>query len=88
MHEAFHYRHATDDGCPLVKYQCKHRLTRAHREKQLKMSCQALHNAPPNLSLIHISMAYKSLKDIIDVIRESVDVIEILKPIYNFKASE
>lgn len=27
---------------------CKHRLTRAHREKQLKMSCQALHNAPPN----------------------------------------
>ena len=26
----------------------KHRLTRAHREKQLKMSCQALHNAPPN----------------------------------------
>ena len=33
-------------------------------------------------------MAYKSLKDIIDVVRESVDVIEILKPIYNFKASE
>ena len=28
--------------------ECKHRLTRAHREKQLKMSCQALHNAPPN----------------------------------------
>ena len=26
----------------------KHRLTRAHREKQLKTSCQALHNAPPN----------------------------------------
>ena len=26
----------------------KHRLTRAHRGKQLKMSCQALHNAPPN----------------------------------------
>ncbi|MBQ6230642.1 MAG: RtcB family protein [Eubacterium sp.] len=33
-------------------------------------------------------MAYKSLADIIDVIRESVDVIEVLKPIYNFKASE
>jgi len=29
-------------------YYGKHRLTRAHREKQLKMSCQALHNAPPN----------------------------------------
>ncbi len=33
-------------------------------------------------------MAYKSLTDIIDVIRDSVDVIEILKPIYNFKASD
>lgn len=33
-------------------------------------------------------IAYKSLKDIIDIIRESVDVIEVLKPIYNFKASE
>ena len=33
-------------------------------------------------------MAYKSLDDIIDVIRETVDVIDIMKPIYNFKASE
>lgn len=33
-------------------------------------------------------MAYKSLEDIIDVISESVDVIEVLKPIYNFKASD
>ncbi len=33
-------------------------------------------------------MAYKSLDDIIDVIRESVDVIDVMKPIYNFKASE
>lgn len=33
-------------------------------------------------------MAYKSLEDIIDVIRESVDVIDIMKPIYNFKASD
>lgn len=32
-------------------------------------------------------MAYKSLSDIIDVIDETVDVIEVLKPIYNFKAS-
>ena len=33
-------------------------------------------------------MVYKSLEDIIDVIRESVDVIDVMKPIYNFKASE
>lgn len=33
-------------------------------------------------------MAYKRLEDIIDVISESVDVIDIMKPIYNFKASD
>ena len=33
-------------------------------------------------------MAYKSLDDIIDVIKESVDVIDVMKPIYNFKASD
>ena len=32
-------------------------------------------------------MAYKRLEDIIDVIKESVDIIEVMKPIYNFKAS-
>ena len=33
-------------------------------------------------------MAYKSLEDIIYVIRESVDVIDVMKPIYNFKAAD
>lgn len=32
-------------------------------------------------------MAYKSLEDIIDVIKESVIVIDVMKPIYNFKAN-
>ena len=32
-------------------------------------------------------MAYKSIDDILGVVTESVDVIEILKPIFNFKAS-
>ena len=32
-------------------------------------------------------MAYKSLDDIIGVIKESVDVIDVMKPIYNFKAN-
>ena len=32
-------------------------------------------------------MAYKSIEDIVGVIRDSVDVIDIMKPIYNFKAS-
>lgn len=33
-------------------------------------------------------MAYKSLTDIIEVIRESVDVVDVMKPIYNFKVSD
>lgn len=32
-------------------------------------------------------MAYKSLDDILSVIQESVHVLDILKPVYNFKAS-
>ena len=32
-------------------------------------------------------MAYKSLDDIIDVIEDAVDVIEVIKPVYNFKAA-
>ena len=33
-------------------------------------------------------MAYKSLEDIIDVIRDSVDIIDVMRPSYNFKASD
>jgi len=33
-------------------------------------------------------MAYKSIDDIINNIGDTVDVVEIIKPIYNFKASE
>lgn len=32
-------------------------------------------------------MAYKSLEDIVDVIRESVDIVDIMRPVYNFKAN-
>ena len=38
------------------------------------------------LTLDEAPMAYKSLGDIIDVITESVDVVEVIKPVYNFKA--
>ena len=33
-------------------------------------------------------MAYKSIDDIIDVIRESVEILDIMKPVYNFKAAD
>lgn len=31
-------------------------------------------------------MAYKSMEDIIEAIRDSVEIIDIMKPVYNFKA--
>ncbi|MBO6047224.1 MAG: RtcB family protein [Erysipelotrichaceae bacterium] len=40
-----------------------------------------------NETLDEAPMAYKSLEDIIDVISSSVDIIDIMKPVYNFKAS-
>lgn len=33
-------------------------------------------------------MAYKSIDDILEDIRETVDIIDIMKPVYDFKASE
>jgi len=33
-------------------------------------------------------MAYKSLDDIIDVINETVNIVDIMKPVFNFKASD
>lgn len=32
--------------------------------------------------------AYKSLEDILDVIGDTVDIIDVMKPVYNFKAAE
>ena len=33
-------------------------------------------------------MAYKPIEEILSIVRDSVDVIDILKPIYNFKAAD
>ena len=33
-------------------------------------------------------MAYKSLSDILDVIGDAVEIIDVMKPVYNFKAAE
>ena len=33
-------------------------------------------------------MAYKSINEIMENIKDTVEVVDIIKPIYNFKASE
>ncbi len=52
-------------------------------------SMKGIYTTSVNLkTLDEAPMAYKSLEDIIDVIRDSVDIIDIMKPDYNFKASD
>ena len=33
-------------------------------------------------------MAYKPMQEIIDNVKDTVEIIDIIKPIYNFKAGE
>lgn len=89
---------AVGKGNPEWNYSAPHgagRLMsrRAAREqldmKEYQETMKGIYTTSVNTSTLdEAPMAYKSLEDIIDVIRESVDVIEVLKPIYNFKASE
>lgn len=56
--------------------------------KEYEESMKGIYTTSVNeYTLDESPMAYKSLDDIIDVIKDSVDVIDIMKPIYNFKAS-
>lgn len=57
--------------------------------EEYKTSMNGIYTTSVNENTIdEAPMAYKSLEDIIDVIEESVDIIEVLKPIYNYKSSE
>lgn len=57
--------------------------------EEYKASMQGIYSTSVNeYTLDEAPMAYKSLEDIIDVIRDSVDIIDIIKPVYNFKASD
>ncbi len=57
--------------------------------EEYKKTMEGIYTTSVNVNTLdEAPMAYKSLEDIIDVIKESVEVIDIMKPIYNFKASE
>ena len=56
--------------------------------EEYKTSMQGIYSTSVNAdTLDEAPMAYKSITDIIDMIGESVDIIDIMKPVYNFKAS-
>lgn len=55
--------------------------------EEYKKTMEGIYTTSVNqATLDEAPMAYKSLDDILGVIGESVDIIEVLKPIYNFKA--
>ena len=56
--------------------------------KEYQETMKGIYTTSVNESTLDVApMAYKSLEDIIDVIRDSVDIIDVMKPVYNFKAS-
>ncbi len=89
---------AVGKGNPDWNYSAPHGagriMSRSKAKKALSMdeykeTMKGIYTTSINTSTLdEAPMAYKSLDDIIDVIRESVDVIDVIKPIYNFKAAE
>ena len=57
--------------------------------EEYKASMAGIYTTSVNESTLdEAPMVYKSLEDIIDVVQESVDVVDIIKPVFNFKAAE
>ena len=55
--------------------------------EEYKKSMEGIYTTSVNeQTLDEAPMAYKSIDDIIDFIKDSVDIIDIMKPVYNFKA--
>ena len=89
---------ATGKGNPEWNYSAPHGagrlMSRSKAKETLDMeayreSMKGIYTTSVNEDTIdEAPMAYKSLEDIIDVIKESVDIIDIMKPVFNFKASD
>lgn len=57
--------------------------------EQYKAAMEGIYTTSVNEeTLDEAPFAYKSLEDIIDVIGDTVDILDVMKPVYNFKAAE
>lgn len=57
--------------------------------EEYKAAMEGIYTTSVNESTLdEAPMVYKSLEDIIDVVRESVDLIDVIKPVFNFKAAD
>lgn len=66
-------------------------FARHNREKiaEIVLECAGLAGGYGfHTTLDEAPMAYKGLEDVMDVIGESVKILDIMKPVYNFKASD
>lgn len=69
-------------------------LSRSKAKESLKMedyrkAMEGIYTTSVSLeTLDEAPFAYKSMEDILPVIRETVDVIAVMKPVYNFKAAD
>lgn len=89
---------AVGKGNPEWNYSAPHgagRLMSRSKAKEMidmeeyRRSMEGIYTTSVNENTLDESpMAYKSLEDIIDVIKDSVDIIDIMKPVFNFKASD
>lgn len=81
------WNYSAPHGAGRVMSRTKAKLTLSMDEYRTAM--EGIYTTSVNeKTLDEAPMAYKSLEDIIDVIRDSVDIIDIMKPVYNFKASD
>ncbi len=89
---------AIGKGNPEWNYSAPHGagrlMSRSMAKEQLhveeyRKSMEGIYSTSVGLATLdEAPQAYKSLEDIIDVITEAVTVIDVMKPVYNFKASE
>ena len=72
-------------GRLLSRSQAKHSLTVSEFKKQMSGIDTTSVNAG---TLDESPMAYKTMEDIVDNIGDTAEILDIIKPIYNFKAGE
>mgnify|MGYP000795613716 FL=1 len=72
-------------GRLLSRSQAKHSLTVSEFKKQMS----GIYTTSVNAGTLDESpMAYKTMEDIVDNIGDTAEILDIIKPIYNFKAGE
>lgn len=76
---------ATDDNCN----DCLFYINNQHLHNYRKNAINArLHTHDDESTIDESPMAYKPMDYIVNSIRDTIDIIKVIKPVYNFKSSE